>query len=397
MDKQRECYKVLLSKLYLLRTVSYRQIRTYIYENYTKRYTDKILGEMQAEKLIKKCGYYNESAYFFITNRGIQYLREYGITDIGGKDTEVREDISAGDLSLRDVLVNHQLSLNEFVLKFEAEFTGDMKYYDEKYVCLLTKNIRPDGVLLYGGVYYFLEMDMNTERQTSLMKKWERYRYFLSSGREKQFNYPIRVLFIMGGATPKKTGRKYALWKYIYSNLADLTGENFDILIGTQDELFSYIRNENPVTSLMKKQGFTATTGKFKTGVLADYRFDGYCFLRNGDKIKSNEIMAFEFILDDLSYGSIYVIHKIACYDMIKSLSEHDYGREINYLVLLSSEKDAEKLVSLLGRCPVYFTTKKRLSTLPLNKAVFIINSSGEIYNFNNSWNRTVKEEKIEI
>lgn len=63
-------------------------------------------------------------------------------------------------------IVNHQLSLNEFVLRFRDNYSFPFSYYDEKYVSQIFSDMRPDGLLKINDNYYFLEMDMCSERKT---------------------------------------------------------------------------------------------------------------------------------------------------------------------------------------------------------------------------------------
>ena len=70
-----------------------------------------------------------------------------------------------GSFLLEKKIISHQLSLNNFALSFRHNYPSDFTYYDEKFVSQIFSDIRPDGIIKLGNNYFFLEMDMCSERK----------------------------------------------------------------------------------------------------------------------------------------------------------------------------------------------------------------------------------------
>ena len=164
----------ILSRLYQFRVLSYSEIYNYIFKskNLKESYCDKILKTVLLKNgFAKKSGYYKSEATYQITQKGINYLKKTGIIKLDGLSLE--DDplmLTASELRMKENIVKHQTSLAHFILEWSS--TDRFDYYDEKYVSKILNGVKPDGLVITDDIYYFVEMDMNTERKTSLLKKW---------------------------------------------------------------------------------------------------------------------------------------------------------------------------------------------------------------------------------
>lgn len=351
---------LILSRIYILRTLSYYQVRNYVLEDNTESYVDKVLKNAVSRKYIEKVGRLKKESYYLITRLGINYLKEYGIIEI---NTRINEFVSrpihyltAGQLSFKPVYKNHQIALNKFVLKFAENFENmDFKYCDEKNVTDLIPNIRPDGILFFDDTMYFLEMDMNTERAARLKRKWQNYRYFIQSTEFTQLDFDIKVLFILGGNVSSTSERKYFLWKLINDNLGDAINDQFNFYVDTEDVLLDLITdgiadNNKSISHNIKYDEIMEITGNDR-----EYK---YFIFKKFDGLKTiRDIYMFA------GYRAEYKVNK---------------GMDLNLVVVLERENDAIRIMEILyeGReydDSIFFTTLDRLEKNKVNDAMFSV------------------------
>lgn len=354
---------LILSRIYILRTLSYYQVRNYVLEDNTESYVDKVLKTAVSKKYIEKIGRLKKDSYYLITRLGISYLKEYGIIEI---NTRINEFVSrpihyltAGQLAFKPVYKNHQIALNEFVLKFAENFENmDFKYCDEKNVTDLIPNIRPDGILFFDDTMYFLEMDMNTERAARLKRKWQNYRYFIQSTEFTQLDFDIKVLFILGGNVTSSSERKYFLWKLINDNLGDAINDRFNFYVDTEDILLDLITdgiadNNKAISHNIKYDEIMEIPGNDR-----EYK---YFIFKKFDGLKTiRDIFMFA------GYRAEYKVNK---------------GMDLNLVVVLERENDAIRIMDILyeGRendDSIFFTTLERLEKNRVNDAMFSVSNN---------------------
>lgn len=389
----------ILSKIYQLRILSYNQIYFYIFkkDGKTQRYCDVVLQNMVSQGLLKKSGRYNDNAYYSITNAGIKYLRN-GVIPIGKSSTKDKIPeyplLQPCKLSVSENISAHQLSLNDFVLEFEDTFKDivDFSYFDEKYVSKLFTNIRPDGIIKVKNTHFFLEMDMNTERKNSLRNKFEHYRNFLNSKEYFYMDGKICVLFILGGNV-NAYKRKTEIRSYICENIEDFVSTKFNIFVNTPDELMSFANKEVknipsiPLKSLQEK-GFMLRNGNFSDGTFSDFSYDAYIYmLSDAGKVLRSNGENMEFIVDDFTSGSMYVYKKIRNFPRVCASFKMKKGRNIKYMIIVNSEKDASDILKHIEYFYdyMYFTTPDRLSSShDVFSALFTIDNFGNVLDFFN-------------
>lgn len=384
---------LILSRIYRLRAVSYSQISKYILSGLSENYVDKIVKAAVADGYLIKNGRLKTEAYYFITKKGISYLKEYGVIELGAYSGEFVNRpvsfLSAGEVSFKPVYQKHQLALNEFVFMFEEVFGESFfTYCDEKNASMLVKNIRPDGVLLFNDTLYFLEMDMNTERAARLQKKWRSYRYFASSTEYTHFKYDIKVLFILDGGVSDTSERKYSLWKMIIDNLGDLISNKFNFYVDTEKNLIDLMISDVTHHKLMTAKEL------FDKSMMVNLGRQFGCDLL----LKSRESLGLageDFFCD--TFNGLSTICRIINFAKFRTLYKMKKGNEIGYIIVLDQDNDAKRIGEVIypsRKVPagVLFTTQQRLVNNPLHQALFMIDENGVPHHYDAKWAGVIKE-----
>lgn len=372
---------------------------------------------------------------YFLTPKAIDILKyafnfQDKIYDIN-KNILKKGFLKASDLRVSRTFIDHQCHLNDFVTKFISRLedlkTGlKYKYYDEKYVSQYN-SIRPDGLLQFLGIDFFLEMDMSTERKEKLAEKWNHYRNFFISNEYSLSERKIVMLFILSKKEIVKNNifvesnsqkslerRKEIVIKSIVDNMIDTINPNFEIYVGTKEELLDIIFNKflacvqnkdtRPIEikkTLELIQGFNITNAEPLKQYTLGIEYDMYIRkINNNNKIVVENKKIQEFLVDDFSKHPLSVLKKISYLELVNSLLLKKVGRCISYIVIVNSEEDAYRYLSL-GSClttsNVYLTTLERLKTLPLNKALFIMRKTGtDLLNYYHFENTGLKSEILE-
>lgn len=403
----------LLKTIYLHRCLTVRQIYQHFYSdkfNTFNKFLDKKLQELISYKIIEDVDFSKDNVAIFLTKTGIDIVREVfdlplNIID-SNKNTIKRGYYTASDLKMSSRLIPHQVYLNQFVLDFKRvyehkKYQMALKYFDEKYVSQYT-SIRPDGLLQLLDIDFFLEMDMNTESKAQLIDKWEHYRAFLSS---REYHYSekkkIIVLFIIEN-TNNIENRKNVIQLTATEILLDKINSNFEIIVGTKDELLKIIFNEIIPNSLQKnykdeyllkllhkKHHFGSGTALHLKNELnnADYEY----YIR---KLDSENKIAFEngrlqeFLLDFYSSDRLGIINKMTYLSSNSAIFKYHYKRDIDLIVIcddLTCVFNHLKLFNIQNEENIFFTTIERLETMPLHLALCQFDRSGEMYSFKNS------------
>lgn len=389
---------IILSKLYQLRVMSYNDIYSFIFgsEGLSESYCQKILKNIVKCNYVEKVGRFTDSSYYFLKRDGIKFLKTYGVIPIGKKKVDdaifFSEFLYPSRLKVEEIYVNHQLSLNHFVLRFEQMFSGfDFSYYDEIHVSSFIPNVRPDGLIKINNNCYFLEMDMGTERKSRLMSKWESYRNFLNSNVGSSFDYNIEMLFILGGKQKSYGRRSWIIRKYLSDFLEDKINFDFNVKLDTENNLLNNINNdlrENVLIDykqIFSPHGFNFISDCKNSEFLSGFIFDKYiCKLNQNKKIVTNSGFVLDFYVDNFTDGNMYVYKKVKEFNMIASCYSLQKKRNIHYLIITNSESEAYTLLKNDNAFydGLYFTTINRLSSLPFYEAVFTLDSMGTVYHF---------------
>lgn len=390
----------------------------------------KQMGVVKIEK-------YLEDDIVFITTHGINILRHYNKLPTSVYDEASRTVIqgyhTAKDLEIQIKFYNHQLNLNNFVIDFNiAHDELNYKYLDEKDISHYSA-IRPDGLLSISDTDIFLEMDMSTESKKQLDEKWAGYREFLNSNEFEIRNKKIIMLFIIEGKIQDQdknredilkeiSERKKIVKNRIHSELFDMIGENFDIYIGSQEEMLDLL-NEKIVPeitkgnsnrellladSITKNHQFLYRTYEFSLNKkilnkgIPEFSFDSYIYKHINidgkiDVLKDSMGRRIEFLIDDYTHEPVSIARKLYYVNRIHGDFRKTNDRVIRYIVLVDSIEniyDDLKVYNIIGDLKdVYFTTLDRLNELPFFEAIFFISPMGNVYHFKDD---DLKETQIE-
>lgn len=361
---------------------------------------------------------------YFLTPKAIDILRfcfnlQNKVFDIN-KNILKKGFLKASELKVATSFIDHQCHLNDFVTRFverlnKLDINIPYKYYDEKYVSQYN-SIRPDGLLQFLGIDFFLEMDMNSEKKKKLAEKWTHYRNFFISNEYSLSERKIVMLFIVSKKELVKNDlfiknisknllekRKNVVVKSISDNIIDTLNPNFDIYVGTKEEILDIIFNkfiafiknkdtrENKIKEILEKvHKFNISSAEPLKKYTLGTEFNMYIRkINKNNKIIVENKKIQEFFIDDFHYHPLYILKKISYLEFANSLLIKKVGRIISYIVIVDSEEDAYRYLSS-GSClttpNVFLTTIFRLENYPLYKALFIFRKTGteslNIYHF---------------
>jgi hypothetical protein len=387
---------LIISYLYQFRVLSYNEIKDFLANDISTSYLDKLLKTLVKEEYIEKTGYHNNNSFYKILQKGVKYLAKYGIFKVGSQTLDnLPTLLPAYKIRIKEHNTEHQISLNHFVLRREQSNTFD--YYDEKYLSTLISGARPDGLMVDKRMY-FLEMDMNTEGTRALNEKWEHYRNFLTSESFYNINKDILVLFILGGRIGIPSTRRAYLRKQILSAFPELLSPHFNIVIGTEDELFNIMdSNIAPeIRNIFEEKDYKIGRGEFKNGAFGGFTFDFYICRQSAEgRLITKNGEPEEFIIDDLTDGNLYSLSKISSIAFIESSFKFKYNRTIKCIEIVESEEEAYRICKELDvfNKNIYFTTISRLGSTSLNTALFQMDRDGQRWHFSEDSLRVKVEE----
>ena len=410
MESMMEIDFLMLKEIYLKRCLSLEQAWLLFYKDKNvsfKDYCEKRINFFQNYKVIKIIGTGKEKA-LFLTNLGIDIVcYKYNIPTVAlnsmGKLTNKK--LTEADITLNPRLINHQINLNQFVINFDKEFKKRYpekisKYYDEKYLSKYT-HIRPDGMISVDSLDLFLEMDMGTESSKQLLDKFTGYRRFLESREFHDRNAKIIVLFILKTAPDKLQQRKDTVSKAIMQSILDLFPEGIDFYIGSEQELLNATFNKilpinykhyqlnTTIKEVFKKHSLSVSSGKKLKKVFYESSFRYYVRKLDKDgRIPKENGFYQEFVVDDYYYSPLSIVNKLILIKKIQQFYKIYYNRIIKFILIIPDLETAYhdfKLHNALMPDSVYFTTIKRLASMPLHKALFIMDNMGHIRSFENA------------
>ena len=363
-------------------------------------YCKKKLNEFEELEILEKVEHISEFVYF-LTTKGINLIRfcfdlPTNIYDFE-KGVVERGYYRAFELKVSNKYINHQLSMNEFLVKFKLmEQDIYWKYYDEKYISDF-RNIRPDGLLRMLDVDFFLEMDMATESKKQLYDKWDNYRRFLDSQEFGYLERKVVVLFIIEN-TANPQARIDLIKHTLGARLMDKVDINFDIHIGTTEDILELLdyeikkskgrikSKEEEIVNELSNNGFSVVLGEKLQGSFNNVEYDFYArkLDENNNIIKEGGKFQ-EFIVDSYNFEPFSVLKKIAFLNLSNVYFREKAGRELSYLIVGESEEDLYrdlKIMDLLVVDNVYYTTIARLKEKKLPEAIFQFDFLGNVHSF---------------
>lgn len=337
----------------------------------------------------------------FLTSMGIDIIRycydlPANIYDYN-KGIVKRGYYRASELKISSKYINHQMSLNQFMVDFILkEHDVYWKYYDEKYISQF-RNIRPDGLLTILDIDFFIEIDMATESKKQLYEKWENYRRFLDSREYDYIERKIIVLFVIENTANPLT--RIDLVKHtLGERLMDKIDSNFEIYIDTKENILNFIENRINIVNKAQKDdndeifnafaehGFSVALGEKLRNMFNNTEYDFYCRkIDENNHIVVEKDRVQEFIVDSYKYSPFSILKKIAFLAISNVYFREKLSRKMSYIVVGESEMQLYrdlKIMDLLVVDNVYYTTLERLRTRPFYEAVFQFDFLGNIHSF---------------
>lgn len=391
-------FQALLS-IYNYRCLSMNQLFNLHYRYSGKKevsteYLRKKLIKMKKDNLIEESRTVGKKTptVYFLTNDGIQAVKMYfnlsnNIYD-AKKRIHERGYYTYSEIKVSDRFIPHQYNLNDFAL-MATDFLKTKKvnysYVDERHVSQ-TYGIRPDGILSTLGLDIFLEMDMGTESLAQLKEKWNHYRSYLGSQSYIDNGKKIIIFFICynkGRINDRINIIKDSLNEHFIDCLKEI-----EVYVGIPEKLMSVLRNiivpfyttgksemYDELISDIKKHEFKVASGIQMAKYLDDTI---YTFYIKNEKGK-------DFLVQEFFGEPIGAMNRVVFHEKINDLFEKKFNKSLPLLLIGTNEDTIIDNVDLfvMSDIPnVYFSTLKRLETLPFNEALFKIMPDGSIYSF---------------
>ena len=400
-----------LKSIYDLRCLTVTQIYELHYKKSSRgdgeivsdAYCKKKMNEFVELEILEKVDHMGEDV-MFLTTKGVNLIRHCydlpaNIYDVN-KGVIRRGYYRAFELKIAPKYISHQLCLNQFLIDFKLrEHDVYWKYYDEKYISQF-QNIRPDGLLTMFDIDFFIEIDMGTESKNQLYEKWDNYRRFLDSQEYEYIERKIVVLFVIEN-TANPQARIDLVKHTLGARLMDKIDSNFEIYVGTKEDMLSILDEKievingkkkdfnDEIFSAMANHGFSVALGEKLKNIFNGIEYDFYCRKideNNHVVIENNRIQ--EFIVDSYRLQPFSVLKKIAFLHLSNVYFKEKLGRKLSYIVVGESIESLYrdlKIMDLLVVDNVYYTTLDRLKNKPFHEALFQFDFLGNIHSFKNN------------
>lgn len=400
-----------LKSIYDLRCLTTNQIYELHYmksvrgsgEIVSDAYCRKKINDFLEMNLLEKIEHIDTDIYF-LTTKGINVIKycfdlPANVYDFD-KGIIRRGYYRAYELKISPKYINHQLSLNQFLIDFKLKnYEIYWKYYDEKYISQF-KDIRPDGLLNMLDIDFFIEIDMATESKKQLCDKWENYRRFLDSIEYRYIERKIVVLFVIEN-TANPQARIDLVNHTLGARLMDKIDSNFEVYVNTKENILKILEEKIKVTNktmqnetdkifnIMANHGFSIALGENLKNIFNNIEYDFYCRKIDEDNhivIENNKIQ--EYIVDSYKYAPFSVLKKIAFLSLSNVYFREKLNRELSYIIIGETEESLYrdlKVMDLLVVDNVYYTTLNRLKNKPFCKALFQFDFLGNVHCFKNN------------
>lgn len=366
-------------------------------------YCKKKVGDFLSGDIVQKVEH-PQGDVLFLTTKGVDIVKHhYDLpTNIYNyaKNAVRSGYYRAAELKISPKYINHQLSLNQFMIDFTLrDMDVSWKYYDEKHMSNFN-DIRPDGLLNMLDTDYFIEMDMATESKKQLYEKWENYRRFLNSSEFHFAEKKIVVLFVIEN-TARPQARIDLVKHTLGARLMDKLDPDFEIYINTKDEILDFLekrvrltrkekrRENDDILESLSHHEFSVVPGEELRDMFNGIEYDFYIRKTNEENriIMENDKLQ-EFLVDSYRFSPFSVLKKITFLSVSNIYFKENLGRELSYIIVGESENLIYRdlnILDLIMMDKVYYTTPERLSSRPFHKALFQFDSLGNVYHFKNS------------
>ena len=366
-------------------------IHKYVYaeENIKRGFAIKRLERLIEAKLIECIDYDEEFPALFLTNSGIRIVRELFPREIASLTKKENQKLTAADLRIVPVNINHQMHLNRFALEMRKALRDvPHKYYDEKYMPVTSQYMMADGMIELDDRILLLETDMGTERAARFAQKWDSYRSFLQDKGEHYRNKKIEMYFILEGMK-RPAQRILTVTQSLMSYLSVYVGIDFEVFINTPEELKEVIlnnlnRKQMESTECLREQGFLVSHSEF----LKTIDLPNAAYIRKLTEQRKIQIVngkPQEYIVEDWNDGRISVLKNLMYFQQISAKIKTYAKRKIPYVVIVPSEKNLNKLLrtmNILQPEDLYFTTKNRLQGNSWAAALFRFDQLGNLSHY---------------
>ena len=401
-----------LYSIYKFRCLSMNQIFDLHYrytgdkEN-TPEYLRKKIIKMKKDNLIEESRLVGKKTptVYFLTNDGIQAVKLFFNLSNNIYDTKKRIHergyFTYAEIKVADRFIPHQYNLNQFAINATDLLKSknlNYSYTDERHVSQ-TYGIRPDGILSTLGLDIFLEMDMGTESLAQLKEKWNHYRAYMNSQSYYDNGKKVVIFFICNNK-----GRINERIKVIKNSLNEHfidCMKNIEVYVGIPEKLMSVLRNilipfyssatnemYDELTKNLKLHHFKIASGKQMEKYLDDTSYTFYIKDEN-----NKEFLVQEFFGEPLSGMNRVAFHEKIHLNFLKK-----YNKKLPMLLVGTSEEILTSNIDLFitEDIPnVYFSTLKRLESLPFNEALFRILDNGDMVSFNEDFTQIHPSKKI--
>ncbi|MBR2895805.1 MAG: replication-relaxation family protein [Oscillospiraceae bacterium] len=375
-----------LNHIYAFRCLSEDLLHRYVYKHTNENDTLNEIRRLVDRNLIDIMELNNDFCVFCLTTAGIRIVRELSpepLYRLNKRTGERIYEVEAKELRPIRAMIKHQLCLNELSLMIQERCSIPLSCYkDSKFLQHFTY-VQPDGAFDLMGYSVFLETDMDHEAGTELVWKWNHYRnYFSSTDYYLRRNKPVVVLFALENISRVELRRKTVV-RTLMKTAFDLIGSNFDCYIGSSRQVTEIFANlyygiQPDFSAVMKEHGYQCP-------VMQSEGEPRYYQNRNrGIYIHSYEDRS----IRKLKYA----------------LTFQQYSRQLPgekrapLLLVCNNEREIFKdLSSCEMMCPenVFFTTRKRLQTSPLHRAVFQFDELNNRVHFaDEAWTKRIHEKK---
>lgn len=390
------------------------------YEDTTIEDVKLLIIDLIEKNIVEEAPYRNDLAAYFLTGFGIKlYIRiaevPKDIFDLEKRKVK-RGYLTAGQLNMNPIYINHQMHNNEFMIEFQTQVDKDINYefISEKDFAYSNVIIRPDSVIRLGNIDLYIETDMGTESSKQLIDKWENYREFLNSNKFLYSERRIIVLFALYGVK-NFTTRTNLVKKTISDSLMDKLGNKFEIYVDTQenllkccqDKIFPLVSNGNITFDnldelLWDKHNIVSTMGESVADYFSDSEYLSYSrMVDDNNKVETIDNRLQLYLFDDYLYQPLSVMSNLSflerndkCFRLKTKLKQ-----SINLVIIVQNEETMLhdlKLFDMFEIKNVFLTTYDRLKNKPFYEALFTIDSNGNVFTFTNlGLSQTVFERQI--
>jgi len=391
--------KAALRSIYFHRCLNESLLQRFFYAQLDDGQNDYTLERIRwfiKEELLAIDEYGDGQCTFYLTNRGLQTVRElldYPTFIIDRKTGHRKYDVTSSSLRTAQKLLDHQMHLNALSLDIETRCGLPQEAYkDSKFAANFTY-AQPDGVFELPDYDIFLEMDMAHERLLSIKDKWTHYRNY-TSAREYYLrrDKKIIVLFATENITRGFAYRRGKVIRSIFGTIQDLLGDRFEIFIGPSSEMADVaeriIKQENG--AFQETGAFLQSQMLFQffyPAVVRDLTGERLLYMRQLDEKRETLVRdgrPQEFFLVDYLLRPMSGLKRALCHGHTQSLLAGKFP-QVPLLLLVPDETSIYqdlRAAEAFGMENVFFTTSKRLRDRLLPEAIFQFDQTGNRYHF---------------